>query len=518
MAKPWSLRLSQIPFFMDEVWYNDRDYKFRVMNMVGHRRCGKSKGASLSINKNCRTLLQEREISVLRGDVDSSYPRMAYIAPTKLQARDIIWNNLKNDLAEFPGLKLNNHLLKAVIPRPGLGDEIEVSLLASKNHDRIRGGKFRYVYNDEAQDAPEDAMDTSIKAALRDSHGYLYNFGTAKGQDHFYKFLVHYMNLGAPVFKFPIDKTHVFNAEEVKEIKEEYKDSMQAYEREYMCRFLAAIDGAFYYETLTGLKREPWFYNSVYDENKTIYVFVDIGVAKAFSAWVVQIPDEGEVINVLDFYDDYDNLLKFRNDLAEDGYIPDVILLPHDASRRVLAKAHTTTYYDLFREMFSNALIPTPVKKSPNRMTDIDQVGRHLHLLRMPSKEKSSDAHRGMRYLMDFSRKKDARTGLYTEQIDKSRGVDHCADALRNGMIGLGVKDGKIARRYSYKIGASVKTRNESIYRGSVFENRGGIFDSDGKGGYTNKLLEEEDNELLYKRLGAKIQQKKGHWPVQIAQ
>ena len=126
MAKMWSLRLSQIPFFMDEVWYNDRDNKYRVMNMVGHRRCGKSKGASLSINKNCRSLLRESEITVLRGDVDSSYPRMAYIAPTKLQARDIIWNNLKNDLAEFPGLKLNNHLLKAVIPRPRLGDELSL--------------------------------------------------------------------------------------------------------------------------------------------------------------------------------------------------------------------------------------------------------------------------------------------------------------------------------------------------------------------------------------------------------
>lgn len=491
---------------MDDVWFFDRDEKINVMNLICHRRAGKSRGASGKCNDDIKTIMSETEIFNFQGDMDSAYPKIGYIAPTKTQARDIIWNYLKDDLREFPGVEFNNTRLTATIPRPWLSDELQVSLLASKYHDRIRGGKFRVIFNDEAQDAPEDALETSIKAALEDCNGKLYNFGTPKGDDHFYKFVLHYYNLGAPVFKFPIDKSFVFDKKKIATMIKEYPPDV--WDREFLCKFLAPIKGAFYYDILKRLKKEPWFYNAEYFPNESTYLFVDIGVNKAFSVWVAQVPhDQGEVITLLDFYEDYTNLLDLKNDLDDDGYFPDVIILPHDARNNVLHLTHSVKVYDLFREMFKYSYIPAPIERSKNLMADIDMVSRNLHMCRLPAIEMASDTHRGIRYLGEYSRKKDSATGNYTGKIDKSRGVDHCADALRNGMVALGVRDGRIRRRYKFKAtGGPSQYRNRSILNSGVFVSNRSIFDMDTGGGYTNTLRGEGGDHELYERPGKRIE------------
>ena len=410
-------------------------------------------------------------------------------------------------------------MLSATIPRPWIGDEIKVNLLASKYHDRIRGQKFRFVYNDEGQDAPEDAVTRSIKPALDDSNGYLYNFGTAKGQDHFYKFVLRFLNIGAPVFKFPIDKSHVYPPEEIAKMKREYADDV--WQREFLCMFSAPVSGAFYYDILNDLETQPWFYNAEFNPNETTYLFVDIGVAEAFSSWVCQIPDEGEVMKLLDMYQGYTNLLDLKNDMSADGYEIDVVILPHDANKRILSKARTVQNYDLFREMFPKAMIPTPVKRSANLMADIDTVGRHLHLCRFPNPDITSDAHRGMKYLKEFARKKDKDTGLYTGQIDKSTGADHCADALRNGMVGLGVKNGKITRRYNFKNQPLIHDIHGYMGRNSVFNQRKSLFDKDFNGNYTRDRHRYDDSVRTDYELHERVRQvanarkKKSVWGLQ---
>lgn len=511
MNKERKLRFPQIPFFMEDVWFEDKEHRWRIINEVAHRRAGKSMGASTKANHECRHFMSEDKIYKIQGDIDSAYPKIGYVAPTKRQAREIIWDYLKDDLREFPGNHPNNSSLSITIPRPWLGDHITVNLLASKYHDRIRGTKYRVIFNDEAQDAPEKALMSSIKPALSDSFGKLYNFGTAKGKDHFYDLLVEYHERGAPIFLFPIDKSRVYDEAQIEAMRAEYTD--ETWNREFLCRFRAKLEGAFYYNILESLKNEPWFYNALYDPDETVYLFADVGVNKGFSCWIAQVPEEGEVVNLLDMYDDYTNLMDLKNDLDDDGFIPDVIILPHDANRTVLQKDKTATAFSMFKDVFQTSYVPEPVKKTTNLMADIDLVSRHLNMARFPSLEARSDAHTGLRYLMDYCRKKDPLTGLFTNKIDKSSGADHCADALRNGMVGLKVKDGKINRRYNFKRNRTP----EELYklsqgRSPFFKHRRSIFDIKHTSGH-DRIESEVDIYELSKRVRQSIRQaeKKRH-------
>ena len=448
MSREIKLFISQIPFFRKDIFTYDEDNKHFILNILAHRRAGKSQGESWSICNDCQGFLAEDKIFTLRGKVDSRDPIIIYSAPTKLQARQVIWKYFKHDLKNLPGVKFNNSLLSVTVPRPMTQDEITIYLMASKNHDRARGLKVRKLYNDEAQDAPEKAVADSYSPALRDTNGALVQTGTAKGCDHFFKSLVHYQKIGANIFMFPISLTKIFSDKEILDIRESCVDG--SFEREYMLDFFASLPGAFYHDKLTELEKDSLFFSAQKDDSTKV-MGCDIGVGEGFSAWVAQQRFEDNNLDVVEYYTGYTTLDDLRQDLTEDDNKPDVIFLPHDAHTRHL---HASTSYSInqaFKEVFPDSYIRT-IKKTASKMADIDKVARHLHLLRFPGKDAATDTHIGLRNLKEFSRKKDPQTGVFMDSIDKSRGVDHAADALATLMLGLNVKDGAFLRKYEYKI------------------------------------------------------------------
>lgn len=445
----WSLRLTQIPFFRDDVWFDDKDNNISVMNEIAHRRGGKSKGISLSINRDIKRFLMEETIYKIRGDVDSENPVISFLAPTKVQARQIIWKYLLADTREFTGVKVNNSLLNITIPRPHIGDDITIALMASKNHDRSRGLKNFKIYLDEVQDAPADAIQSSIQPSLEDTRGKMVTTGTAKGEDHYYEHLVHYYKLGAPIFKFPITSTHIFTPKEIQEIRQ--KHTPDYFEREYMLNFRAAIEGSFFAEILKELKKEEGFYTADKEDHRTNILSIDIGVGKGFAAWTLQPNYENNTLEVQDYYEDYVRLGDLKQDLLDDKFYPDIIFAPHDVDTRQMASFYQTTNRDIIKEVFPESRIKS-AKKSANKMADIANMGENLHMLRFPPKKTATDAHKGLRKLIEFARKKNEKTGQYMDEIDKSRGVDHAADALRTTFAVMGIKEGKFKYKYDTKI------------------------------------------------------------------
>ena len=475
MDRKFNLRITQIPFFRPDVYTFDKEHKHYVLNVLAHRRAGKSKGESWSVRNDVDKFLSEDEIYNIRADVDSDNPLIVYSAPTKLQARQIIWKYFQQDLAGIPGVKFNNTRLSVTIPRPKTKDEIEVYLMASKNHDRARGLKIRKLYNDEAQDSPENAVASSFRPALKDTNGYLVQTGTAKGCDHFYTSLCHYHDIGAHMFMYPITMTGVFTDKEIWNIKQECIGG--EFEREYMLDFFAALEGVFYHNLFVQLEKETDFFTAVKEPSASNILGVDIGIGKGFAAWAVQQRYDDRKLHVQDYYSDYDNLDALKNDLEDDDNMPDVIILPHDGNTRVMQVAESKTNKDMFKEVFPRTQIRTVKRCSPReKMKEIDRVGRHLHLLRFPEKEMPSDAHIGRRNLKEFGRKKNPTTGVFMDQVDKSRGVDHAADAMATLMVGLGVKDGDFTRKFTYKVGneqAKVSAKSKNLLlagRGSVYK------------------------------------------------
>lgn len=460
--KDFKLRIPQIPFFMDEAASYSEEHKVRMMILLVHRRGGKSTGCAMKDVYRVRSLLAETEIFKLRGDVDSSYPSIAFVAPTKVQARGIIWNTYKEYMREFEGVKFNNSLLKIEIPRPVLGDTITVELMASKNHDRIRGMKYREVNVDETQDSSEEAIYRSIMPTLSDSGGVFNAFGTAKGQDILYNMTVKALEAGQRVFLFPVTQTGVFTDKEIAEIRAKSIDG--AFEREYMLDFTARLPGTFFKTKIEEMKREPWFFTSEHDPSRSNVVGVDIGVGAGFAAWTGQADYENHIVHIRDFYTGYDNLLSLKRDMTDDGFAPDVIFIPHDGGSRALGAWKKDTPKLRFKEVFPECIIKVQ-KKTVELMQDISRINDNLHLLRFPAMDAAgTDAHKGLRMLGEFSRKQDKLTGAYMDAIDKSRGVDHAADALRTLFNGLNISEGMIKRDFFYKRGSGVRTKKE-VYR-----------------------------------------------------
>lgn len=471
MSSNLQLRCTQIPFFSN-AWGKDSDSDLPRSKMVlGHRRCGKSFGVSLDARQSFIELQNHSEIFKVKADIDTYNPTMYFFAPTKLQARDIIWGYVKRYLSTLPGMRLHNQTLSAIWPRKHLGDEITFKLMASKYHDSARGSKLYKAWLDELQDAPPSAVSTSIAPALKDLDGTLTMTATVKGRhDHLYKMYCRFAELGLPLFVFPITRTGIFTPEEIMKFKSESFDG--SFEREYMLDFYAPVEGALFANRLLDLERGlNDFYSAEYDPAGTILVGLDIGVGSGFAAWVAQVEGEREWarINILDYYEDYDALDYFKEDLLDDGYEPDVIFIPHDGVNRVFNKEKKTTNRDVVKETFPRARV-TPVEKPLNQMAAIDNVNRHLHLLRFRHEDEAGhDCHRGMRKLKEYSKKRNSQTGQFEDKVDKSKGVDHAGDALRTLIGGLKCRNGRVVYNPRFKISGRVEIpRRQSIIEEST--------------------------------------------------
>ena len=468
------LRVTQLPFFYE--YPELKGVVDKSLTIVGHRRMGKSTGGAFKIAHVCKQLIAHEKIFKIRGDVDSYNPIMHFYAPTKNQARDIIWNELKKRLSPyFPSARFNNHLLTVTIKRPLTKDTIEIKLMASKQHDRSRGSKLWLVILDEFQDSPPDALFTSIQPALRDSDGELIVTGTPKGKDHFYDWFRMKIEAGANTAYFPVGVTGVFTPEELEAIKSSTSES--AYLREYECQFLAPVEGAFFYDKLLMLDKEEWFRTGEYNPHAPLILSCDIGIAKGFASWLFQVI-RGE-IHVQGYYDDYTTLKALKDDLYEDGFEVDTILIPHDGEKKQISAYKETKIKDVFRQVFRSSMIKK-VKKTSNKMASIENANDNLHILRLPPAD-IHDIGLGYRKLKEYSRKKDPNTGMYLDIIDKSRGSDHAGDAMELLFTGLGVRNGIINKRFEYK------QMSHSIRQGTLtgFENRGSIFNEhEDVGGY----------------------------------
>lgn len=457
----WNLRVTQIPYFLGKAQFNE-EAEALARHVVAHRRGGKSFGISKKFRQVCTELLHEPEIFKIRGDVDSRNPKLAFLAPTKVQARQIIWDYFQSDLVSLPGAKANGQMLTIKIPRPLTGDHIEVMLFASKQHDRIRGLALRYAAVDEVQDAPEDFME-SIKPALRDSNGEVIFSGTAKGEDHFYDLIKKAIEMKLATFLFPVTRTKVFDDKEIAQMIKEYDWGM--FLREMMCDFSAPLEGAIYYNTLIECEKQHYFTDSTFCPHNTTYMACDIGVAEGFAAWVYQLSPCNSKILMRDFYTGYETMQELHDDLEMDDCMPDIIQLPHDGNKRQLSGKVVRRNRDVFREVFKHQRL-VDVDKPGQKMVAINTVKQNLHMLRMPKKTgidimesqniysgktRGTDCYAGLKKVKEHSRKKNKDTGKVTEQIDKSRGNDHAADALETAFLALNVKKGVAHRTYNYK-------------------------------------------------------------------
>jgi len=432
---------------------------FSVSVYVAHRRSGKSLGSTSKIMAVIDRLLKEPKIYKLNKDVDSYCPTIGYVAPTKQAAREIVWKYFVRYF-KYPQIKFIGQTLQINIPRPLTGDYITISLLASKLHDRIRGQKFTYLVFDEADDAPEDAYEFSIKPALTDTRGEVLLTGTPKGKSFLYNQLIQQLKLKNPnVYHIPVTKTNVFSEQEILKL---YNDSVSkaSFYQEYMCDFDVINEGTFWYKSILELEKSLHFTNGEKEEDLSIVLSVDLGIGSGFTAWVSQVSDKA--ITLLDYYENYEDLNSLYEDLYDDNLVPDIIYLPHDSTKKQMQQYKSITMKEVFQDTFKRAKIYR-VKRTPNKMVSIENTGANLPRMQFKMDGKT-DCHRGLRKLKNFARKKDKSTGLFLDTILKD-GNDHAGDALITLIDGMSLSRNTPLRPLTYKSHGQYIDRSTSFFK-----------------------------------------------------
>jgi PBSX family phage terminase large subunit len=112
--------------------------------------------------------------------------RIAYIAPTYQQARDIAWEDLKN-LALPAAAKINESRLEILIKTQDSGIS-KITLRGWESIETLRGQKFDFIVIDEIASMRNFWINWEevIRPTLTDRKGHVLFISTPKGFNHFY--------------------------------------------------------------------------------------------------------------------------------------------------------------------------------------------------------------------------------------------------------------------------------------------------------------------------------------------
>ena len=416
--------------------------------VVAHRRAGKSEGAVVcDMVPLINWLLSQKEIlTVEKTDVRLEYPKLGFFAKHKNQARNIIWPYFDKYLSLFPNVELDRHRLVVSIPRPKLRDYIEIQLKAAKDYESARGEKYLRLYLDEYQEYSPAAW-SPLYSTLTDLNGIVRISGTAKYMDNILYLLMKEIHNGerdGKFWVFPHAKTQLLQ-DKIDVIKKNM--THEEFLREYECSFTTSVGQTYFGELISKFTQcQDRAFNFTYAPERPIVLGLDLGVGKTFAAFVGQVlaPDK---LLLIDYYEDYELLGDFADDFRADwGKLPDHIFMPHDGERRQLSLNKVVKNKDIIKLAFPGAKVHQSVKKTPSLQKDIQLMKENFHVLHyIDQSSKATDLYQGLSKVAQYGPKTND-FGIITNQVDKSAGYDHAADALRTLFRGLKIKKGRVGK------------------------------------------------------------------------
>ena len=183
-----------------------------------------------------------------------------YVAPTYGQAKDIMWNLLKDIGQDVIESALENTAtLKLINGRT-------IKLKGSDRPDTLRGVSLSYVVMDEYAFMKPEVWDLIINPALADTKGSALFIGTPEGKNHFYDLWLSADSLkGWESFHFNSLDNPIIDPAELVIARE--RMSKEAFRQEFEASFEAAGGGAF--------KESDFLYMEETPEPGSVYITVD---------------------------------------------------------------------------------------------------------------------------------------------------------------------------------------------------------------------------------------------------
>ena len=257
----------------------------RWAELICHRRAGKTVAAVNDLQKRCLTLRLPPEQAV-------NPPRFAFMAPTRVRAKDIAWQYLKRFAEPIPGIRVSESELFVEYPNKG-----RVTLYGADN-DRGMGLYLDGIVFDECDEIPP-SLDEIVRPALADRKGWTVHMGILRGRHNLHKRFEKYK--GVPdhfQLLLRASQTGIIDAEELASMKEHMGEA--AYAMQMEADVNAALANAIYGANMDKLRRDNRLRIVPMDPGVGLYTFWDIGYSDYTSIWLIQF--SGRDILLLDYY------------------------------------------------------------------------------------------------------------------------------------------------------------------------------------------------------------------------
>ena len=318
---------------------HDALQKYRFAVCVMHRRGGKT---IFSINHLIKEALTTKHKD-FRG---------AFFCPTRVQAKQVAWDYVKEFSRMIPGMKYNETELRADFPNGA-----RITLFGSENIDAARGLRLDLVVNDEYAQMDSRMFSEVQRPAIADRQGKVIFIGTPNGMDAFY-------HLYEDAKANPEWFTCLFKASETRLLPQEELDSAKKlmtedqYMQEFEVSFTANVSGAVFGKQIEKMEEEKRIGLYPYDVGYPVDVYFDLGISDKTCLLFTQTIGRG--LFVIDCYDNSNyGLDHYAAVIKDKNYLIRNYIFPHDVAVREMSTGHS-------RQEYAYQLGMRPIKICPN--------------------------------------------------------------------------------------------------------------------------------------------------------
>lgn len=285
--------------------------KHRFNVMVIHRRFGKTVCAINHLLK--RAILEEKP-----------NPRLAYIAPTYRQAKNVAWDYLKQFAGSIPDCKFHETELRCDLPNGA-----RISLLGAENPASLRGIYLDMAVMDEVADMPASIFPEVIRPALSDRKGSCAFIGTPQGHNYFHDLWeVAASTDGWARKMYKASETSILDEEELEAARATMTEDQ--YNQEFECSWVANVPGSVYGKELQEADDAGRINSVPHQPQIKVDTHWDIGMHDSTAIWFTQSVGRGEV-HVIDYYENRaEGLPHYIQELHSRNYTYGNHYGPHD--------------------------------------------------------------------------------------------------------------------------------------------------------------------------------------------
>ena len=379
--------------------------RFNVL--VCHRRFGKTVCA---INHLLKRAIEEQKPN----------PRLAYVAPTYRQAKNVAWDYLKQFSEKIPGTRYHETELRCDLPNGA-----RISLLGAENPNSLRGIYLDFAVMDEVADMPANIFPEVIRPALSDRKGSAAFIGTPQGHNYF-----HDLWEAAATTKgwqrkiYKASETGIVDDDELEAAKATMTEDQ--YNQEFECSWVANVPGSVYGKELQDADDAGRITSVPHIGDHRVDTYWDLGMHDYTAIWFVQNVGRGD-IHVIDYYQNQgEGLPHYARVMDEKNYLYGNHYGPHDLEVRELGtgKSRREAAHGLGINFRTVPRLPI-------------EDGIHAARLLIPRVYFDRDNCReGLEALRHYHRAYNERTRQFRDKPVHDWS-SHAADAFRTAAIGL---------------------------------------------------------------------------------